>query len=192
MMTANGTWLLLLGLALVACDGSPPADDDDDIQLDDDDDVVGDDDSAGPDEGLLGREGTATVLNDSYEGTEDLFFATEYGLGEDLCRIRYSLSTVAVRDDCEDCVWAFDLQVGAPELIAEAGPGCLATVGVDGATLAGLEGTVVAYGYNPDYFGHIQVLYVEQEGAWGSVGHASWDSGSGEFSYDWEDGYHPY
>ena len=143
-------------------------------------------------QGLLGRVGTGTVLVGSYEGSEDLFFTRDHGQGEDICRIRYSLTSIALRDDCDDCVWAFDLQLGPAELVAEADPGCLATVGVDGSTLAGLEGTVVSYGYNPDYVGHIRVLYVEQGGEWGSVGHAEWESSSGAFSYEWEDGYYPY
>jgi len=185
--------MLLLGLLLTAC----PTTQDDDSAGDDDagDDDAGDDDAGDDDtgpEGLLGRSGTATVSVSSYEGTEDLYFTKDYGEGEDICRIRYALSTVAVRDDCQDCAWAFDLVLGKPELIAETDPGCLATVGVDGTTLAGLEGTEVTYGYNPDYFGHIQVLLVYQGGEWISAGHAEWESTSGAFTYDWQDGYHPY
>jgi len=185
---------LLLALSLTACAEDPAGDDDatgdDDTTADDDDDD--DDDSAGERFGLLGRVGAATVTEDSYVGSEDLYFAADYGEGEDICRIRYPLVSVAVREDCEDCVWAFDLVLGAPELLSETHPGCLSTVGVDGAALDDLEGTAVSYGYNPDYFGHIQVLRVEQVGSWDSAGHASWDEGSGAFDYDWQDGYHTY
>jgi len=143
-------------------------------------------------QGLLGRAGTATVSYTSYEGTEELYFAADQGQGEDICRIRYDLSSTAVRDDCADCEWAFDLVVSGAELITETAPGCLATVGADSAALGDLEGTVVSYGYDPDYFGHIEILFVEQGGAWAAADHASWDASSGAFSYDWEDGYHPY
>jgi len=183
-------WFLLV-LLLAACGGGPDDGPDDD-QSPGDDDIADDDDSAAERLGLLGRQGTATVLSGSFEGVEERYFTTEYGEGVDLCRIRYPLSSIAVRDDCEDCEWAFDLLIGAPELIAEVEPGCLATVGVDSAALGELEGGVVSYGYDPDYLGHIQVLCVDQGGGWVAVGHASWEPGSGEVSYDWQDGYHPY
>lgn len=183
--------ILTLGLLLAACDADQ-GDDDSTDPGDDDDDAGDDDDTTEDASGLLGRVGTATVDGASYQGTEDLYFTTEYGEGEDVCRIRYPLSSSAVRDDCADCVWAFDLVLGAPELIAETDPGCLATVGVDSASLGDVEGDVVSYGYDPEYFGHIQMLLVEQAGSWAAVGHADWESGSGAFSYDWEDGYHTY
>jgi len=55
-----------------------------------------------------------------------------------------------------------------------------------------LDQSVVSYGYNPDYFGHIQVLFAEQDGVWGPVDNGDWDRNTGEFVYDWQDGYKSY
>ena len=143
--------------------------------------------------GLLGRSGTAVVGEDSYSGTEELYFTSEYGEGDDLCRIRYSLSYVATRTDCDDCEWAFDLVLTDPELVTEVGkPDCLSTVGVDSSALDTLNNTTVSYGYNPDYIGHVQVLFVETDSGWVPADHCSWDASAGALSYDWKDGYHTY
>lgn len=139
--------------------------------------------------GLLGKIGSAMVTDAGFEGTEDLYFIADYGQGEDICRIRYTLTTIGPRTDCAECEWAYDLLLSGPELIAEMEPGCLATVGVEGSDVGVLDNQVVSYGYNPDYFGHISVLFVLQDGVWGPVDHGAWDQNKGTFVYDWQSGY---
>ena len=142
--------------------------------------------------GLSGRIGTAIVDDKGFRGTEDLYFVADYGEGEDICRIRYTLTTIGSRTDCDECEWAYDLQLSGPELISEVEPGCLSTVGIDSTSIDVLDAQIVSYGYNPDYFGHIAVLFVEQDGVWGPVDHGAWDRDDGSFVYDWQDGYEAY
>lgn len=142
--------------------------------------------------GLVGRIGTATADASSYDGTEEWYLISEDGKGEDVCRIRTTLTNVgAPRTDCADCLWAHDLVVSAPEIIAESGPGC-AVFGYDASTIGDLDGTTVSYGYIPEYYGHAQVLAVDDGTRWNVVTFAAWDDATSAFSYDWQDGIQEY
>ncbi len=204
-----GASLLLAALLSTGC----PADDDDSASDDDtgdddtgdddtgdddtgdddtgDDDATGDDDTTSGDEALWGYLGQATVeAGVAYAGHEDLYFISHGGAGADLCRVRVTLTSDGLRDDCADCEWAFALTAADPEVVAESSVGC-AGVGYDEAAIAGLTGTR-GYGYAREYFGHTDVLMVEQGGIWTAVNFASWIEATGELTYDWEVGYLAY
>jgi len=200
--------LTAIWLAVPACNGSDDDDVADDDVADDDvaDDDTGDDDTGDDDTGdddtsepmaLKGHVGEAIADAATYDGWEELFFIADGGEGDDLCRIRYDLDSVAPRDDCDlplgDCAWGHDLVLSDVEIVAESDVGC-AGFGYDAAALAVLEEGEVSYAYIPEYSGHpdVMAMYDEAGAAWQVVAFASWDEGSGAFNYDWEDGYEAY
>ncbi|MEE2751456.1 MAG: hypothetical protein VX519_08490 [Myxococcota bacterium] len=142
--------------------------------------------------GLQGRAVQALVGDGSFEGHEEVYFVSESGMGADVCRFRYALSSQGVRQDCDSCDWAFDLTVSGVELLFEEEPGCLETLGTDSSGLGSLEGQVVSYGYTEEYFGHAQVVLMEVGTAWAAVANAAWDPATGAFSFDWREGYVEY
>ena len=139
--------------------------------------------------GLQGRAVEAVVTTGSFEGREQVYFVSDSGVGTDICRFHYSLSSIAERQDCDSCDWAFDLAVSDTELLFEEEPGCLSTLGIDPSELALREGQVVSYGYTEEYFGHAQVVLMEVDSSWIAVANAAWDIESGVFSFDWREGY---
>ena len=179
-----GAWAALA--VFVGCDPSGATPDDDSAA----DDDAGDDDTGGT-FGLFGYAGQATADAVGYAGHEELYLIGDGGAGDDLCRIRYELTRVAPREDCEPCEWAFDLVASAPEVVAESGPGCTA-LGYDAAGLAALDGALREYGFTFEYIGHAAVLMVHGDGGWEAVSFATWSPETGAFSYDWDVGYEEY
>lgn len=142
-------------------------------------------------EGLLLREGRATVGLEAYEGHEDVVLLSELGVGEAVCRIRCTVHSVASRDDCgESCLWSFELALGPAEVLVDFGA-CEAA-GYDAAAIAGLEGTTRAYGFIEEHVGHADVLVVDEGQGWEVAAYASWDPDSGALSYEWEQGFVSY
>lgn len=135
---------------------------------------------------LMGLAGDADVLSGGFEGAEDLYFATDNGLGEDVCRITYKLSATGLRDDCEDCDWAFDLVASEPEIVVGTAEDC-AALGYDDEAIQQWLEQPRAYGYVTEYFGHADVLLVlDAEGRWDAVSFADWTPDAGVLAYDWE------
>ncbi len=135
---------------------------------------------SGPEAWLVHRDGHATI-GDVFVGTESWRVTTDRGLGEVTCELTYPLASVAVRDDCAACDWAFDVELGA------------ATVGLtDDCALAGIdptaptEGTLRGYGLATDYLGHAHTLLVDDGGGWLPVAFVEWDPGTGQVDYRWE------
>jgi hypothetical protein len=188
------TWLIPVACLVLA--GCPPDDDDtagDDDDTTGDDDATDDDDSTGDDDGnaLYGYLGEAVVLaGSSYDGHEDLYYIADSGAGDDLCRVRVALVSTTPRDDCADCEWAFAVTATDPQVVADSSVGC-AGVGVDGDVIAGLAGER-GYGFAREYFGHTDVLMIDQQGIWTAVNFAVWSEATGELNYDWEVGYQGY
>lgn len=198
-----GPWIWLVGL--LACGGKDPEDTGADSSPEESGESARDTGETGPDTqeesgadtsdtapvvllGYTGFLGDASVDATSYVGTESWYFVEdEVDGGQDLCRITYTLTSTAVREDCADCTWAFDLVVSGAAVVAESGPGCLALSGYDAATVSALDGQVVSHGYNPDYFGHRAVLMMDTGGGdWRGVASADWTDGI--FTYDRLDG----
>ncbi len=199
------TSLLALGLSLTACGDKDPLDtatcddvcDDtsDPVDTEDTEDTEEPEDT-GPEEklGLQGYAGEFLLDNDEFQsGTEDIYFIGDEGYGDDLCRIRYTMTSTSARADCASCTWAYDFSISDVELVDELAPGCLATVGYDPVDLSALEGETRSYGYDPEYLGHAAVLMQDIGGGnWTVVGFASYDLDSGVFQYNREDGYVTY
>jgi hypothetical protein len=187
-----------IGALALACSGKtepgggadtePSADADTDTDTDADTDTDTDTEPAA--QGLLVRVGNA-IVDAAYTGTEDLELVGDDGYGEIVCAIHYDLASVAVRDDCSGCEWAFDVAISNAETVVDASGACTA-IGYDATAVAALNGTTVSRGYNADYAGHAQVLMVDIGGTWQSASYGLFDEGSGAFSYEWEDGFVPY
>jgi hypothetical protein len=136
--------------------------------------------------GLRHFEGEATV-GKGYAGWEAFHFTGEQGLGEDLCQIRYAMNSTAVRSDCPDCTWAFDLGTSDARVEAETDKGC-AELGVDPGDFEGLS---YSYGWAGSSGPYESVLmYQVGSYGWYPVAPARWEEPG--FSYDWEMGLYYY
>ncbi len=133
--------------------------------------------------GLRHYDGEATVATEepaSYVGWESFHFTDERGLGDDLCHIRYDLGSLAVRSDCDDCLWAFDLEASDATVVPKGDTGCQ-ELGIEAADF---DGALYSYGYAERSGPYEHVLMYEVAGyGWYPVTWASWEEPS--FSYDW-------
>jgi len=142
--------------------------------------------------GLYGWSGEATVsAGSSYAGFEDTYFVGDYGTGADICRIRYDMDSTAVRSDCSDCDWAFDVETSNSAVEAESDPYCSGL----GFTASDFDGYTYAYGYAPTYYysssyTFTDVLMYGYGSSWYAVAYSSWRSPY--FEYDWPSSYYYY
>lgn len=175
---------LLIALGLVACDGPR-----------DDDSASGDDDSADDDDAtpraLLGYEGAAVVDAGSYAGTEVLVIEADEGMGGELCRVSYALTSTAARDDCDACAWAFELVVSDVTIVYEGGVGC-GPFGYSTDDLVALDGSTRSYGFAEEYIGHASMLMVHDGNLWQGLSFATFIEETGDLSYGWDDAYVSY
>ena len=140
------------------------------------------------DEGLLSWVGDATI-GDGWEGSESVRFVAQSGLGDTLCDVRYPVTSLRVRDDCADCVVAYDVVFGAPEVLTDT---ACAAAGYDAATIAAGEGEERAYGFALDYVGHANVLMRYEDERWQAVSFVDWNEAKERIVYNWEQGYVEY
>ena len=167
-------------LTLSACDAdkqdTEPIDvGDTDLDTDPDPDTDSDPPTAPLREGLLQRVGSANV-GAVYTGTEDLQLVGDDGVIE--CRIRYALVSVAIRDDCPGCEWAFDLAIQDAALVEDPNGACLGTTGFDATNVGDLDGTITSRGYDPEFAGHAEVMLAElAPGAWDVVTYVVFEAG---------------
>jgi hypothetical protein len=139
--------------------------------------------------GLRHFSGQATVDQGagSYEGSEVFHFGADQGRGDDLCRIAYAMDAVAPRQDCADCLWAFDLTSSGAVIEAESGQGCAGL----GLTASDFDGAGFSYGYAASAGSYESVLmYQVGSYGWYPVSFAGWSEPG--FSYDWEMGLYYY
>jgi len=180
--------LLLLAWLTLLAPGCPSGDDDDCAA---DDDSMSDDDVT-DDGGMAVQrfEGTATVDGTAYAGTEALILTADQGAGAELCRIEYVLTSTAVRDDCGECLWAFDLALTEAIVTRQSGVGCEA-FGYDAAAVAALGDAPRSYGYAEEYLGHANMLmYFDQ--SWQALSFATFSLETNTLAYGWDDAYVPY
>ena len=140
-------------------------------------------------DGLLLLSGVAVATVADYLGSETVLFLAEEGSGETLCEVQVTLQSVGLRTDCTECEWAYDVEVLTAETVTDTH---CAVVGYDSAAVAALVGTTRGYGLNPEYYGHAPVLFAEVDSTWAAVSIASYDDVTGDFSYDWEEGFYAY
>ncbi len=179
--------------------GGSDSDSDSDSESDGGSDADGDSDSDSDIEqdagyennGICGISGRGIVKDVLFQGTEERYLIADEGYGADICRISYTLRVIgAPRTDCSLCEWAFDLEINDDVLVvAEEQTGCAgSSLGFDEATIAGLPGELVSYGYVDEYMGHSSVLMQYRNDQWEAVTFASWNSDTGEINYDRKDG----
>ena len=153
---------------------------------------------SGP-QALLAYSGSAVVTGDAFTSQETMSLVGMDDAGEDLvvCSVSYLLSAdaSAARSDCTDCSWAFDVAVSDVVVDAEAGSGCaaiLCQLGLDEDPLVAFDGATKTYGYNPDFFGHAEILMtLDASGAWVPGGFAALQDDD-SVTYTIEDGYYDY
>ncbi len=165
-------------------DTDTDADTDSDTDTDTDTDVTSG-------EGLLTGQGFATVTATAYAGTETVEILADSGYGDPVCVIEYDLVSTAVRTDCAQCEWAFDLEIANAAVTLDDGR-CLAALGVDATTVGSWNGTVKTYGFVPEYFGHPDVLVQTTGGPWSAWAYASWDEAAGDLGYLWDGSLYPF
>ena len=151
-------------------------------------DSAGDTDTGEPaGDGLLRFAGSATVL-DSFVGSETVSFLAEDGAGAAVCEVELTLESTGTRDDCMDCIWAYDVEVTAVETTVDT---ACAAIGFDDAEA--LVGVSRGMGFDPEYMGHAPALIVDAgTGSWIVFGYAEWDETTGALTYNRDDGYYPY
>jgi hypothetical protein len=162
--------------------GAEEADTDTDTDADADTDTDTDTDTGLQAE--LVWQGTATVdKGDSYSGTEEVVLISDRGDGDIICQYTYPVTATAAREDCENCDWAFDVVLGAASVKVDTS---CADAGLDPAAV---EGTTRAYGYDPEYFGHAELMMTDSGDGWAPADFANYDVETGDFSYFWPQGY---
>ncbi|MCP4606405.1 MAG: hypothetical protein GY847_38840 [Proteobacteria bacterium] len=171
-------------------DSDTDTDTDSDSDSDSDSDYDTENDAGYENIGICGTEGTGIVTADTFQGTEERYLIDDND--EDICRVRYELSVVGEpRTDCELCDWAFDLEISDKiEMVAEAESGCeMSSLELDEEAISAMIGRRISYGYVDEYMGHSSVIMqYGDSGQWEAVTFASWNSESGELSYDRKDG----
>ncbi|MCB9690098.1 MAG: hypothetical protein H6735_33965 [Alphaproteobacteria bacterium] len=169
-------------------DTDADTDSDTDADTDSDTDADSDADTDTSTSGLVTGSGTAVVTT-TWAGTEEisvLELVDDTTTGTVLCQVSYELTSTGLRSDCAQCDFAVDLVIGNASVDTDVNGACLASLGVDAATIASWNGQPKAYGYIAEYFGHAEV-YVEYDGAeWNTKGYASLDTVTHELSYSWE------
>jgi hypothetical protein len=164
--------------------GTDDTDDTDDTNDTDDTDT----DTSANEDALLRLEGAADV-GETYVGTEAVDLLSNFGLGDELCRITYTVTSTARRDDCADCVWAFDVVLGAPTVDYDAE---CAAAGYDAAAIAAIEGTTRSIGVAVDYLGHADALLLYDGRTWVSASFVDWVDAEWTLRYAWDQAYVTY
>jgi len=132
----------------------------------------------------LARVGTGVATTD-YVGTESEVWRTP-STDTVVCEIAYDLTSTAVRGDCANCDWAFDLVTSNTTVVVDDGGACMDIVGVDAKTASTLDGRVRSYGYDPVYQGHAEILMFDEGSGWAPGTYVSWDDKTSTITYDWE------
>ncbi|MEQ1501007.1 MAG: hypothetical protein ABMB14_02200 [Myxococcota bacterium] len=143
--------------------------------------------------GVLHRLGAASVSTEAgYDGTETIELRDgQNGDGAVVCSATVRIRSTAERTDCAGCDWAYDVVTSESVITIDEG-GCLPVLGVTAASAGELDGVVIGYGYDSDYFGHSSVLETDRSGAWAASSNAIWDEATSAFTYDWTDGTYAY
>ena len=104
-------------------DTDTDADADADTDTDADADADTDTDTGDPHGvGLTGHKGEVVVDPLSWLGVESWYFTADKGMGDDLCLVTWDSTSTAVRSDCAQCDWAFDVVWTDPRVEIDEAP----------------------------------------------------------------------
>ncbi len=129
--------------------------------------------------GVCGHRGQSTVALTEFEGYEEYFLIGEEGFGEDICVVRFDVTRVGdAPAGCPDCLWSHLVELDNPSTELDTDGVCARSeLAFDMARIAELDGSRIAYGFVPEFAGHVSVLmkYDDALGAWDAFGSASYD-----------------
>jgi hypothetical protein len=142
--------------------------------------------------GVCGHRGESTVDDSEFEGYEEYFLIGEEGFGDDLCVVRFEVTRVGdAPADCPDCLWSHLVELGNPSTELDTDGVCAKSeLGFDTARIAELDGIRIAYGFVPEFAGHVSVVmkYDEARGAWDAFGSASYDEATSTLKFERRNG----
>ncbi|MEE9383778.1 MAG: hypothetical protein V3V08_10225 [Nannocystaceae bacterium] len=137
--------------------------------------------------------GSGLFADGRYSGIIDYLLLADEGNGEELCRVRFSLNTVAEPDPpCGECYWSTVARLSEPIQITDIEGACADSERNMGA--AGIEARMaetVAMGFAMESTGHGEVLvhYNDDTMQWGIVAFGEWDAETGSLAYDRVEGF---
>jgi hypothetical protein len=142
--------------------------------------------------GVCGHRGESNVDDGEFEGYEEYFLIGEEGFGDDLCVVRFEVTRVGdAPPDCPDCLWSHLVELGNPSTELDTDGVCAKSeLGFDAARIAELDGTRIAYGFVPEFAGHVSVVmkYDDARGAWDAFGSASYDEANSTLKFERRNG----
>lgn len=137
--------------------------------------------------------GAGIHANDMYRGTVDYLLLADQGNGEELCRVRFDLVTVAQPETpCDICYWSTVVETQNPQVLTDIDDRCAQSERMLGATeIADQVGRRVAIGFAEEATGHGEVLVEldEATNTWHEVSFGVWDPAEGSIEYDRLEGF---
>jgi hypothetical protein len=142
--------------------------------------------------GVCGHRGESRVNDGEFEGFEEYFLIGEEGFGEDICIVRFDVTRVgAAPAGCTDCLWSHLVELGNPTTeLDENGVCAKSQLAFDAARIGELDGARVAYGFVPEFAGHVSVVmkYDEALAAWDAFGSATYDEDAETLKFERRNG----
>jgi hypothetical protein len=142
--------------------------------------------------GVCGHRGESSVNDGEFEGFEEYFLIGEEGFGEDICIVRFDVTRVgAAPAGCTDCLWSHLVELGNPTTeLDENGVCAKSQLAFDAARIGELDGARIAYGFVPEFAGHVSVVmkYDEALAAWDAFGSASYDEDAETLKFERRNG----
>jgi hypothetical protein len=148
-------------------------------------------------DGVCGQRGQGAVTETTFEGYEERYIIGDEGFGEDVCVVRFELTSTGIGPHgCvdlsgEDCLWTHEVEISGATVTTDEGGACAnSELALDASALESLIGTRVSYGFVEEYVGHNSVLlsFDPDSETWIPNGNANWDSETGAFRFDRRDG----
>ncbi len=129
----------------------------------------------------------------SYQGTEDLILRADEGNGDEICVVRFDLTTVAEPDlPCDFCYWSTIVERSNPTVITNVDDVCgVSERGLDQAGLDAMTGERIAMGFAEEGSGHGEVLvhFDEMTQLWAVFAFGFWDVDNSTLEYSKVEGF---
>lgn len=204
-----GPALLTLLVSTTACDSGNDDGDDDDMGDDDDASTTGDDDDAtGDDDDAQGDDddddawetlgecriaGAGKWADGAYTGTVDYILLADGGDGDELCRMRFDVTTVGTPDmPCDFCYWSTVISLSNPTAVSDVDGTCAnSDRGLTEANVAEMTSAQTGMGFAEEATGHGQILvqFDEATSTWAAAAFGVWDETTGDLEYDKVEGF---